>query len=198
MPYNANIPQPTDQISDSQNDLLNNFQSINTLINVNHVTFDDPNQGKHAFVEMPQQAGAPATAIGEVGLFCLASAFNAGAPTLVYRTENNGPSVEIASALKNVPGWTFLPSGLLIKYGNFVVNAFGNGTTPLNFAGFPVYGTSILFSTFQVATAGPDPNLAINLDLATTDLATLGYSAVSRNGGVFGFPALVYYLTIGF
>ena len=53
MPYQNNIPQPTDQLSVSQGDLLNNFASIYTLIGVNHVQFDASGQGKHFFAEFP-------------------------------------------------------------------------------------------------------------------------------------------------
>lgn len=195
MPYNQNIPQPADQISDSQNDLLNNFGSIYTLVNVNHVTFDDPNQGKHAFVEMPQQAMAPVTALGEVGLYCLASAYGAGSPTLVYRKENSGAQVEIASANLANPGWTFLPSGLLIKWGAGNAVAANGGAVvvyPAG-AGIPAFGT--LFATYLMATGGNN-NSILYVDVTNTRLQ-VGYFSQAR---YVGAPFVGYnfnYLSIG-
>lgn len=205
MPYNANIPQATDAISDSQTDLLNNFQSINTFVNVNHVAFDDPNQGKHKFLQMPQQGAAPATAIGETALVTLASAFTttqgAGAPTLVYRNENNGVATEMTSGLLASPGWAFLPCGLLIKWGTLVVNATGVGTAGLNGAGIPSFGTSILAINCQVIcrNGNLDPNIIVYPNSTTTTLSTLGYNTVTRyNAGAAVLPASVYYYVIGF
>jgi hypothetical protein len=198
-PWNQNIPQPTDQISDSQNDLLNNFQSINTLINVNHVTFDDPNQGKHFFVEMPQQAAASVTAAGEVGLQCLASAYGAGAPTLVYLPQSAGTPIEMTSANIATQGWSFLPSGVLVKWGNFNAAGPGAGAINLNGAGQPHYGSSILFATFQPVgtTAHPDPNLSVYINTTTTTVSSLAYTVVARDSALATFPAVIYYYTIG-
>ncbi len=47
MSYQNNIPQPTDALSQSQSDILNNFAAIQTLIDVDHVDFANINQGKH-------------------------------------------------------------------------------------------------------------------------------------------------------
>ena len=40
MAYNQNIPQPADQLKNSQPQLLANFQEINTILDVNHVGFN--------------------------------------------------------------------------------------------------------------------------------------------------------------
>jgi hypothetical protein len=195
MTYNANIPQPTDQISDSQSDLLNNFGSINTFVNVNHVAFDDPNQGKHFFVEMPQQAGAPNTALGEVGLYCLASAYGANAPTLVYRQENKGTQIEIASANLAATGWTFLPSGLLVKWssGNAVaVNGAGTILYPTG-AAIPAFGT--VFATYLMATGGNN-NSILYVD-TTNNTTQVGYFSQARYIGAPFVAFNLNYLTIG-
>lgn len=73
MSYTENIPQPTDQINNSQPQLLANFQAIDTLVNVNHVDFDDPsgNQGKHKWCAFPGPTPEydPPVVEGEVTLF---------------------------------------------------------------------------------------------------------------------------------
>jgi len=70
--YNSAIPQATDKIKDSQSQILDNFAGIKTLVDVNHVTFDDPDQGKHKFLTLPVQAASPpvgAFAAGETGFY---------------------------------------------------------------------------------------------------------------------------------
>lgn len=200
MPYNPNIPQPTDAISDSQNDILDNFQSINTWVGVNHTGFDSPpNTGKHTVVEMPQQALATVTPVGEVAIECLASAYNANGPELVYLPENGGARVEMTAGLKAANGWTFLPSGLLLKWGTFAVVAVGTATV-LFPAGptIPAYGTTIYNITFQDSNGSAlDPNWAIVLNVATTTLASIGYNAFARDSSLATIPTFIYYYAIG-
>ena len=59
--YLPNIPQPTDQLSNSQGAILNNFGAIQTWIDQNHVDYTAVgNQpGKHNFVQIPAGGGTP-------------------------------------------------------------------------------------------------------------------------------------------
>ena len=59
MPYNANIPQATDILSQSQADLLNNFQAISVWVNIDHVDFGSVDEGKHNKVTFVVQSPAP-------------------------------------------------------------------------------------------------------------------------------------------
>jgi hypothetical protein len=200
MPYNANIPQATDQISDSQNDILQNFESILTLVDVNHVTFDDPNQGKHFLVEMPQQAGpAFAPPAGEVALECLPSAFGANAPTLVY-LQNAIPPIEMTSAdIVSPMKWSFLPSGLLIK--TFFSNVLGptTGTSNLNPVGAPQYNIGIFWAGFTFGSTNvlPDPNLVAYINTTTTTTAQLTWRVFARDSALVTNPATLFMYTIG-
>lgn len=200
MPYNPNIPQPTDAISDSQNDILDNFQAINTWVQVNHTGFDSPpNTGKHTVVEMPQQGAAFVTPVGEVAIECLASAYNTNGPELIYLPENGGSRVEMTASLKANQGWTFLPSGLLVKWGTLA--AIVPGTFTHNFpigATIPAYGTNVYNIIFQVSNnAATDPNWALTLNTTTTTLAAIGYNLVARDSAVATIPSLIFYYAIG-
>ena len=65
MSYHPNIPQANDDPSVSQNDLLENFQKINSDFNVNHIPFTaGANQGFHTKVQFPT---ALSTAPGATG-----------------------------------------------------------------------------------------------------------------------------------
>lgn len=122
MAYNSTIPTATDLLSQSQDDILNNFTGLKTLIDINHVTFDVGDQGKHAFIEFPVQSPVPTTGAGEVGLYSQTSALT-GNPELVFSHESAGSTYEFTSAVKNETGYMTLPSGIIMKWGSGTVNA---------------------------------------------------------------------------
>jgi len=123
--YNNAIPQPTDRLKDSQADLLGNFQAIKTLIDINHVTFDTPNQGKHKSVMMPNQVGAvPVFGATETGFYSatpIAPQPLTGVNELFIHRQDGTETIISGGDLQGLDfplsGWSFLPSGLLIKWG---------------------------------------------------------------------------------
>ena len=141
MAYNSAIPAATDRLIDSQAALLANFAAIKTLIDVNHVTFDDAsgNQGKHAYVSLPEQAASPTTAADEVAIFSRLSTLTATSE-LAIRKEGNGDVVEFTSCKASGCGWARLPSGILLKWGN----SSANGSTTIT---FPVAADTPAFTT---------------------------------------------------
>lgn len=124
MTYNSLIPQPTDLISNSQQQILNNFGALATTFAVNHAGYNATNAGKHNFVDLLKQAADPVTINDEIAIFCkevvygapltnrrewfLRRALNDAAPT--YQLSTQDP---VASA----NGQSWLPGGLQIKWG---------------------------------------------------------------------------------
>lgn len=95
MTFNPSIPQAQDIMSDSQGDLLINFQQINVVYGTSgdHVAFDAAsNKGKHNKVTLLKQGSdplvdAPDTRENEVALFALEDVTD----TEIYmRRESNG------------------------------------------------------------------------------------------------------------
>ncbi len=93
MAYNPNIPQPQDEIPDSQSDLLTNFTDLNTIYQVDHVALNAAsNLGKHNKVTLVSQGSdpdmdAPETQVDEVSIFTLKE----GTDTELYcRSQSNG------------------------------------------------------------------------------------------------------------
>ena len=125
MAYQNDIPQPSDAFSKSQQDLLNNFAALKTLIDVNHETFGAANEGKHKWVSLPEQSSGPTTAVNEIALYTKEVS---GASQLFLRNENNGSEVDFTSATKAQNGETVLPSGIKLKWGRGQTNAAGNAT----------------------------------------------------------------------
>lgn len=130
--YNPNIPQPNDILSDSQDEILQNFQQINTVFGINHSTFETANQGKHNEVTLPENAAPTNTLINEANIYSRQSAFT-GNTELVWQRENNGTRIEWTSFVGANNGWMRLPSGILVKWGT-VLSVFPNPYTVV----FPV------------------------------------------------------------
>jgi len=93
MTYNPSIPQPIDDMSDSQSDLLTNFGELNTVFGEDHEAFNAAvNKGKHKKVTFTSQGSnpstdSPPTAENEYCIFALED----GTDTELYgREENNG------------------------------------------------------------------------------------------------------------
>jgi hypothetical protein len=134
MPYNANIPQPTDRISVSQGQILDNFAALQTSFGVNHVTYDAPsNIGKHNVVTFPSQAAAPGLfAATEFGLYNMV--YPRSTVTELFVRRNNAPignGIPFTASFINAGavGYTMLPSGLQIKFGKLVTGVgFPAGT----------------------------------------------------------------------
>ncbi len=115
MAYNASIPQAPDDPSNSQGLILDNFTEISTAFNLNHGNFNDPAQGKHLFLQMPEQSSAPATAANEGGVY---TKVVSGTTELFFRDESNGTERQITKAFTGATtGDITIPGGLIIKWG---------------------------------------------------------------------------------
>lgn len=152
MAYQNNIPQPNDRLKNSQDDILQNFIEIQNLIDVNHFPFGDVNEGKHRFISLPQSAADPATAVSEFAFFSKLSALT-GQTELFSRRPTNGNVNSITERLDGTSGWTRLPSGILLKWSEFVIPAQGAGVfNNSEFVNWPVNANTPVFSSiFQIS-----------------------------------------------
>ena len=168
MAYKSTSPAAADLLSQSQDDILNNFGAIKTLVDINHVTFDAANQGKHNFIQFPVQAPVPTTGAGEVGFYSQTSAIS-GNPELVFTHQNAGSTYEFTSAVKNATGYAMLPSGIIFKWGSGTVNA--NTTAVATFsaaAGVPTFTTVYNAQATRVGSSGSTGVLYVQSFTTTT------------------------------
>lgn len=193
MPYNQNIPQSTDALNQSQPQLLANFQAIDTLINVNHVDFDDPSgdQGKHKWVSFPIQASNPATGAAEVALFSRTSAIT-GANELCYRPSSSGTISEFTSSGQAASGWTRLPSGILLKWGNFATIPGAQTNSFPVAANIPVF-SSIFQVIISTKIAGASDTYVLLNSFTTADMTVTSTARTTTANAVSGYT----YLAIG-
>lgn len=82
MTYNNAIPQPGDELSVSQGDILTNFQVLNNSFGVDHYPYNDltANNGKHNQLTTPEIAGGvhPSTAGNEPKFYAMEDSVNVG------------------------------------------------------------------------------------------------------------------------
>lgn len=159
MPYQQNVPLAANRINDTQPTILGNFQAINAFVNVNHVGFNLADAGKHAVVNYVSQGTFPANdpvafGVTEAGLYNLQ--YN-GAPEIFVRKSSAAPgvltSIPMTASQKIVNGWSYLPSGLLIKWG--YVNMTGAPVPYPAGAGIPVFNNILTaYVTPYTGTAG--------------------------------------------
>lgn len=98
MAFQAGIPQPGDLLSNSQGDILANFTQLNNQFSINHVALTaGTDNGKHTFVTLMENGGAPATAVGEGSIYVDVS--GGTREQLYYRRENNGVSAPITTLI---------------------------------------------------------------------------------------------------
>lgn len=169
MPYTANIPQATDRMADSQLPILNNFIAIDTVVSVDHVTFDDATggQGKHDRATFPRRTVAPidpVTGATEVTLFSKVSTLGALETELFFARENAGSIVEFTSLGASPSGWSYLPSGLLMKWD--VTAAAVSGQTNIVFsvgATIPAFTAIYNIVPFVFSPAAGDVDSAVRL-----------------------------------
>lgn len=185
MAYNQNIPQPTDQISVSQGQILGNFQAINSWVGVNHVGFNVGDSGKHTWVTLQQQTAPSPFLSPEVGISNYNLALTSTSQLWFSYFDNTATKREYpvtASILSTNPtpayasvGWAYLPSGIFMKWGMISINAVaGAATLPLS------YGT---------ASTGPIFTSIINVQITPRSQSALpafiiGYTLAAPNLGV--------------
>lgn len=212
--YNGVIPQSTDLLSISQGQILNNFGAIQSLIDTDHVDFASgtATAGQHDRISFTVQTSPPAQNLpnranwvaGQVGMY---SALNAVTnKNELYINKTNQATVTQIPATASVlsvtsapaalsSGWTYLPSGILLKW---AANVVANGQTVITFpvgANIPAFTTCITVLV-QIANGGAgDVNQAIRL----TGVNPTTFNVYGSNRTTTGATAVTFtYLAIGY
>jgi len=208
MPFLPNIPQPNDQLSVSQGNLLNNFQILGAIAgNANPNSALINAAAGFNFVYMPVQAAQPNFVATSSNVWTqlnnIAALGNTGQRELFVRTDTaNTPAnqgIPITSAVKAARGYTFLPSGIILQWGQTNVLALGanpNAATG-NFAlTFPTACLNV-----QISPQGNgvvDQNTAMYVYTLTTTNFNVWLSVRDTAAGGVNAPLFAYYFAIGF
>lgn len=189
MAFKNNIPQPTDDLSVSQGDLLGNMQQLDTSFDIDHFTFSNltANNGKHRKVTMPVRGAAPATIAGEGALYFKTS--GSGTALYMVRDNNAGTEVQLTTAsVGNVTasanGCCWLPGGLFLQWGS-VASPGSSGSV-----NYPVPFTAIYSVQLTPRNDGSHSAFTYYLDGAPST------SAFGYRGSTSGSNTL-YWMAIG-
>ena len=190
-----NVPLTGQSLGVTRVPINDNFTVIAADFAVDHVAYNTTNEGKHKQVTMPVSAGAPPTAAGEVALFSRTSPLT-GAPEMAWERQSNGAVVEFTGGLLASSGWSYLPSGVLLKWGHTSATGLTTVTFPIG-ANIPAF-TNIF--SMQVTTAyvnGSDGDGFVRLNNFLAPYTQFSVYASHRTStGSFG-PVNFQYLAIG-
>lgn len=155
MTFNPNIPQGPDAFSQSQSEIQTNFAQSNTLFDVDHYTFDDAttaDRGKHRKSTYQEQAVDPVTVANEIAIF---SKDLAGATRLYLAQEAAGTIFQLSGRDPSsaASGETYLPGGILLKWGN--IAAATNGAVQTFPTPFPANCWMVLVTINIASTVSP-------------------------------------------
>ncbi len=198
MAYSNLIPNSTDLLSQSQSDILQNFEAIQTFIEINHETFASADSGKHKFVTFPQQtvggAFPLATSATEFGLYCKTDGAN---PAMYLRPVSQTVGVttndiNITHAIKAASGETILPSGIKMKWGVGTIASSSSTSAAITY-----YSAFTTVYSVQVTPYGSRASgAAQDYVLSAYDVQVADFK-VTRTAAYVGTTATFYYLAIG-
>lgn len=171
MPYQSNIPLATDKLSKSQADIQGNFIALSTQVNPNNSTFTLAQTVDPASLNniLQMYAKVDANTSGGTGLFLREAIGGIGGP-------NGDGILPITTSSQIAKGYTYLPSGILIQWGN---ETTGN---PFVF-NFPIAFAHTCFSISGTTTRTGDPQGAV-VTLSIIDRMTFT-AACTKNGAYF-------------
>lgn len=127
------VPLSGQSLLQTRQPIQNNFSVISTAFEVDHVGYNISGQGWHNKVTFVPQASGPTTSSSNVALY---SKTVNSVTQLFYRGVSSGTEINFTESLLESPGWTRLPSGLLVKWGQTSGNPFG--LTPTATITFPM------------------------------------------------------------
>lgn len=157
MAYQKTKPLPTDRLKDSQADLQNNFTYLEDNWEVNHGNFNTADSYKNKFSQYLTQSALPAQA--GASEFVISSVFNAnlGSQSVYF---NKLPMN--ATRANEQQGWSYLPSGYVIKWGFNALSAATNTAIVFNTGPqYPAYNSYPYAIWCTAVNSSPTNNMAI-------------------------------------
>jgi hypothetical protein len=169
MAYISTVPLPGQRIRDTQSPINNNFIDIPTLIQINHVGFDSPDAGKHKFITFVDNPAPLAVAGNELGLWN--ESYVTSSRQELFLKRPIGADVPITGALLQANnGFSWLPSGLLKKWGTATLD--GAGAFPINWSFAPAFVGTPFILMLTYATNAIVPTSAVRYNGAFTATGT--------------------------
>lgn len=136
MTFTPNIPTTGQSLGNTRDAIRNNFTNYNNVISENHYAPNDANEGKHKYLQMPEEAADPATAVNEGAVYVKQGTGTVA--QLFWRNENNGIVQQLTGNFDAGNQGSIEFFGFKIKWGFQNVNPNTNTTiTFVNSLGNP-------------------------------------------------------------
>jgi hypothetical protein len=203
-----NVPVIGQSLNGSRGQIQQNFADIDATLAINHAGYNLANAGKHTTVQFTQQAYVlpalgPVTLATEATIFTRNSIEAPGILGLFLKGPNQAANVKpIEFSFKSIvsPGYTILPSGLILMWGTaLTVNAtntdwFFNAGGP-NILGLPDFPNAGLFGIVSPNTiaGGVDGDNIIGL----SGIAANGFT-INRIAAHHGTQLTFNFLVLGY
>lgn len=203
------LPNPGQSLNQTRDAIKANFQAIDAAFSVDHVDYNLPMQGEHNKVTFATQPSSPLPALNTNEIAVFNAIPNKSANTLypvsrstyelmVYKQNFNASSspAVIPMTLANFAneGWSYLPSGLLIKWSKSFT-ADSNTATVIT---FPVGANTPPFTAIysvQVASLNGAGNA--NLCPQLSNITATGFTIYPRQIGSGSGNGPFTYVAIG-
>lgn len=163
--FYENIPQATDVISQSQPQLLQNFGSIDNILNVDHYTFESPgsNDGFHRQMTIPNiTAQGPQVGLSSV-VSSVAGVADPAAAQLVLTNSNLSLPISCIAAFANFAGNVNGSPPIFNKFNvASIVTTAGNWTSVITLNANAVTGTGYaVIASCSQADVGSSPDQVV-------------------------------------
>lgn len=191
-----NVPNPGQTLVVTRNPINQNFSTINAAFLVDHVEYNLSGQGKHNKVTFPNQLAAPTFTNPEIGLYNFVSPVTT--INELFIRNSSGVTTPITASAQTANGWSYLPSGLLIKWGSAAVtrNTLSTVTFPIG-ATIPAFTSIFMVQSNQTFNAGPSTG-DLNTAPCTGNITTTNFQVYARANGLPNSGSInVFYFAIG-
>ena len=202
------VPQSSQSLADTQNPIRQNFSTIDTAFEVDHVAYGAAGQGQHAKVSMPVQASAPSFGAGLVGIYNLLNATTNTNEAYIHKITGattvdipfTASTLSAASApTQGSGGFTYLPSGIKLQFGNATGQAGGLISVSLVVAGIPAFTDLLSVIVCPYNTTTSDIDMAVRLvDITGANAFRVYISARTSTGAAAGTVGGFQFLAIGY
>lgn len=202
------VPLSNQSLADTQNPIRQNFSTIDTAFEVDHVAYGAAGQGQHAKVTLPVQAPAPAFAGGLLGLYNFLNATTAKNEMYIHKV-TGAATAEIpftastlsanATPTQNDGFWSYLPSGIKLQGGVFSGLAGGLNSVNLVVAGIPAFNDLLTVLVCPYNTTAGDVDMTVRLvDVTGANAFRVYISARTSTGASAGAIGGFEFLAIGY
>lgn len=180
MTFNAAIPGPNDIISQSQAQVQTNFSQIDTVFDINHVTFDNASvadRGKHRRVNFIR-VGAPGSSANEAVIY---QKLAGGSSNLFMQRDGIATEIQLTGPTPSagLAGQSTLPGGIILKWGRRLNVASGTVTFATDTSAFPTACFNVWVSLYDGA-ADNISNSFVYVDPFAINAAGFGFHCVRR------------------